>query len=101
MDLLELICTTDCDLNVSPTVMEIEKQSEEISIDQPLKKNNLLNEQMSNLADLLVQHVLLEQFYIDYQWPVSTNDSDDNFEAEVEAMKLFIERYLFHLIFLF
>lgn len=87
MDLLELICSKDIDLNLSPTITEME-QSEQPNP----KKDFLLSEQMSNLADLLVQHVLLDQFYVDYQWPASLNDSDENFEAEVETMKLFIER---------
>jgi hypothetical protein len=87
MDLIELICSKDVDLNISPTITEME-QSEQSN----LRKDFLLSEQMSNLADLLVQNVLLDQFYIDYQWPASLNDSDENFEAEVETMKLYIER---------
>lgn len=55
--------------------------------------SKLLKEQISNLADLLVQNVLLDQHFVDNQWPSSSlGDLDDNLENELEAIKLFIER---------
>ncbi|CAF0791809.1 unnamed protein product [Brachionus calyciflorus] len=47
----------------------------------------------SNLAQLLVQKVLLDTHFVDYQWPGSSSEElDDNFDNEIEALKLFIER---------
>jgi hypothetical protein len=90
MDLLELICSKDIDLNSPPSNVEEMEQTEQTPSN--LKPEYLLGEQMSNLGGLLVQNVFLDSSFIDYQWPVSLNDSEDNFEAEVEAIKLFIER---------
>jgi regulator of replication initiation timing len=56
-------------------------------------RNETLGEQLGNVAVTMVQMVLLEQFYIDYQWPsASMPDVDESFEAELDAIKLFIER---------
>ena len=50
----------------------------------------------SSLGDLLVQKILLDDHFIDYQWQgSSTDDIDDNFENEIEALKLYIERCVF------
>lgn len=50
----------------------------------------------SNLSDLIVQNVLFDDHYVDYQWPGSSSeDLDDNFDNEIEALKLFIERFFF------
>jgi hypothetical protein len=60
-------------------------------------KKEILGEQLANVADLMVQNVLLEQYYIDYQWPsASIPDVDENFETELDAIKLFIERFGFN-----
>ncbi len=53
----------------------------------------LLNEQMSYLAEIIVQIVMLDQHYIDNQWPTSIDD--ENIELEVDAIKLYVERYVF------
>ena len=53
---------------------------------------------MCNLADLLLEQVLLDSYYVDSQWaaPTAAGDSAssdaDNLDAEVEAIKYFIER---------
>ena len=53
----------------------------------------LLTEQMGNLAEIVMQLIMLDQHYIDYQWPSSnSNESEESLEAEVEAIKLYIER---------
>lgn len=47
-----------------------------------------------NLADLIVQQILFDDHYVDYQWPGSSSeDLDDNFDNEIEALKLYIERF--------
>ena len=57
----------------------------------------LLVEQMGNVADMLVQHVMLDTHYIDNIWPTAMgNESEENIEAEIDAMKLYIERYNFN-----
>lgn len=58
-------------------------------------KSLLLVEQTSHVAEMLVQSIMLDQHYIDEQWPgAMPNESEDNIEAELEAMKLYIERFL-------
>lgn len=58
------------------------------------------SEQLTNLADLLVQNILLEQHFVDYQWSSSSSSSaapnlidiEESFESELESIKLFVER---------
>ncbi len=72
-------------------------------VDEKLQKKNYSKtittkqiqfEQIENMANILVQTILLDQHYIDYQWPSSTvPDVDENFDIELESIKLFIERF--------
>ena len=56
---------------------------------------NLLDEQMCNLGELLVKHVLLDQNLVDSQWSCSnSSEGDESNEGEVESMKMYIERYI-------
>jgi len=83
MNLLEIICTKP--ISDSPTECDGLKIRKEI-----------LSIQVCNLADLLVEHILLDQHFIDFQWASSgLNDFDDNFDGEVDALKLYIERLEF------
>ena len=97
LELLETICSRS--LENTETLIKFEekkliyreesaRKSENDGEEKPL----VLEEQMCNLADLMVQHVLLEQHFVDYQWPAPTTENDENFEADVDAMRLFIER---------
>ena len=82
MDMLEVLCTKP-----------IEDESLKYEWDMLKVKKELLVNNLVNLADLLVEHILLDQHFIDFQWASSsTSDFDDNFEGEVEALKLYIER---------
>ncbi len=82
MDLLEILCTKSIADEKLASECEMLKIKSEILIDQ-----------MCNLAELLVEHILLEQHFIDFQWASSNiSDFEDNFESEVEAIKIYIER---------
>lgn len=85
MNLLEIICTKP---------IYDEKQNESSTEFYGLKiRKEILTSQVSSLADLLVEHILLDQHFIDFQWASSgLNDFDDNFDGEVDALKLYIER---------
>ncbi len=73
------------------TEASVKSESEAVIED---RRSLLLVEQMSHLADMIVQNLMLDQHYIDEQWPSAmTNESEDNIEAELEAMKLYIERF--------
>jgi hypothetical protein len=87
IDMLEILCSKFTNEKESTQTNENEAQILKL-------KKEIISDQMCNLAELLVQHVLLEQHFIDYQWASPNgNESDDSFESEVEAMKLYIERY--------
>ena len=82
MNLLEVLCTK------SIATDESRKECESLKI-----RKEILSNQVCNLADLLVEHILLDQHFIDFQWASSgLNDFDDNFDGEVDALKLYIER---------
>ena len=91
VDLLETICSRSLENTDTCTKFEEKKLIYQENKEKVLGKN-LVVEQMCNLADLVVQHVLLEQHFVDYQWPTSANENDENYEPDVEAMRLFIER---------
>ena len=88
MDLLEILCT-------KPITETSQKQNSNEYGDLKIHKE-LLKNQISNLADLLVEHVMLDQHFIDFQWASSNSiDYEENFDGEVDAMKLYIERFQF------
>jgi len=88
IDILEILCCKFTNENEQTQANENEAQILKL-------KKEIISEQMCNLSELLVQRVLLDQHFIDYQWASpNVNESDDNFESEVEAMKLYIERYI-------
>ena len=93
IDLIEVICSRNLENNeIFVKFQEQRLPFKEIEKKKDLKEKCLLVEQMSNLADLIVQRIFLEHHYIDYQWPTNLNESEDNFEGEMESIKLFIER---------
>ena len=82
IDLIEILCTKSIADEKLASECEMLKIKSEILIDQ-----------MCYLAELLVEHILLEQHFIDFQWASSgLSDFDDNFDGEVDALKLYIER---------
>jgi hypothetical protein len=89
IDLLEIVCTRYDFFD--ERLKKVSNRAEE-NFDLKLKKE-ISNEQLANVADFMVQNILLEQYYVDYQWPsASIPDVDENFEVELDAIKLFIER---------
>jgi len=95
IELIEVVCSRSLENNeiflkfYEDKHLSISKQES----DGSFKEKPLLVDHMCNLADLVVQRIFLEHHYIDYQWPNSTgNDNDENIENEVETIKLFIER---------
>jgi hypothetical protein len=92
IDMLEIICTRE-DSEQSIDSATNEKNNEKSS-GQYKNKRNLNSEQMCNLADLVVQNVFFDEHCIDYQWPSSSlGDTEEYNESEVDAIKLYIERY--------
>lgn len=58
-------------------------------------RKELCGELMCNAADLLVESVLLEQYFVDFHWPSSSlPDVDENFDTELDCVKMLIERLL-------
>lgn len=93
MELIEIICSRNFENTEVFMKFQEQKCPLKSDVDSTRKEKTLLSEQMWNLADLIMQRIFLENHYIDYQWPNSSaNDSDENFEGEVESIKLFIER---------
>ena len=91
IELVEIICSK-CDF-YEEKLKSLSAASQSSSTGSLKLKRELLSEQLCNLADLLVQKILLEQYCIDYQWPsASIPDVEENFEDELDAIKLFIER---------
>jgi hypothetical protein len=86
LNLLEVLCTKPIAADESRKETSTECESLKI-------RKEILTNQVCNLADLLVEHILLDQHFIDFQWASSgLNDFDDNFDGEVDALKLYIER---------
>jgi hypothetical protein len=114
IELLEIICgcssdnynssSTNCN-NIEDDSNETEHQIEDTINtinDKTFWFKSLREEQMNNVAEILVQNVMTEQYFDDYQWPLSggsiatqpnENDLDnEDYELEVEAIKLHLER---------
>ena len=89
MQLLAIIC--------QPSLSSSSSSIDSIAADEK-KTRFFFSESMCNLADLLLEQVLLDSYYVDSQWaaPTAAGDSAssdaDNLDAEVEAIKYFIER---------
>ena len=76
IDLIEVICSRNLENNeIFVKFQEQRLPFKEIEKKKDLKEKCLLVEQMSNLADLIVQRIFLEHHYIDYQWPTNLNES--------------------------
>lgn len=91
LDLLDTICSKSQEEEDQDKIEIDESHLDAVSSE--VVRTDLLSEQMSNLAELLLQHILLDQYFVDYQWPSSPlGDGDENNESEVEAIKMFIER---------
>jgi hypothetical protein len=71
-----------------------EQQQQQLTIISSENSKKLLVEQMTNLAELIVELIMLDQHYIDNQWPTVLNENDDNIEAEIDAIKLYVERFI-------
>ena len=100
MRLLESICSKSLETSEQYGKFKNKRQMTEASVKSESeaviedRRSLLLVEQMSHLADMIVQNLMLDQHYIDEQWPSAmTNESEDNIEAELEAMKIYIERF--------
>lgn len=80
LDLLESVCSASSFEN-----------------NEPYTKKRLISEQMSNLSELLNQYVLLDQHFVDYTWAASIlGDIEENLDNELDAIKIFIERFIFY-----
>ncbi len=94
IDLIEVICSRNLENNEIFLKFKQTRSPFNSDLKNEQTAKPLLIEQMCNLADLIIHQFFLEHHYIDYQWPNSiSNDNDDNFDGEVESIKLFIERF--------
>jgi len=94
MDLLEIICSRSLESTEEFSKFKTKRQMFDLKkTENEPNKTYLLTDQMCIVAESLVEYVMLEQHYIDSQWPSPlTHESDDNLEAEVDVMKLYVER---------
>ncbi len=94
MDLLETLCSRTLDTTDEFAKFKTKRQMFDLRTNEPeAAKKHLLIDQMCILAESLVEYVMLEQHYIDNQWPSPlAHESEDNLEAEVDVMKLYVER---------
>lgn len=86
ISLLDIVCSKEI----------IKEKNNSLDWDSPISDQLLLKKEIANdplcyIADLLVQHIMLDDYYIDYPW-LPNVDVDESYEIEAEAMKLFIER---------
>lgn len=58
------------------------------------RRRKLKSELLGYLADLLVQHILVEQHFVDYQWSTIqlAIEVEESLESELESIKMFVER---------
>ena len=96
LSILDTLCTKskeEHDTGVKSEKVEIDEMDTSDHGPSDQIRTDLLGEQMNNLSELMLQHILLDQFYADYTWPSSTSgDTEEHNDSELEAIKIFIER---------
>ena len=96
LTILDTICTKskeEYDTGAKSEKVEIDEMDTNDHGSSEQQRTDLLGDQMSTLSELMLQHILLDQFYADYSWPSSAfGDTDEHNDSELEAIKIFIER---------